>query len=594
MTDVTSSIIPKKKRDHENEETLVKAEIVSVKEDLTIVKGIGKSVEEKLLQAGITTVHELASANTERLISIKGIGSETAMKFINAAKQYINGPTLNTFTGSSPKTIIPVQGENKDPSLVNNEKWFDDKFKKPKSGVWYPPLEKELLPTESSIPHIPPLTEDDDDVSVEAINQESTYPSPSPMIIDNSLLSIQSDTIKKKNGFEKLTSEEFTNITSKIKTELTSNEYYLINKTPFLKNVFKGFDLLAVKVVQVTEYLDLLLLVPVKINLIKGPLLVSEDSVKYNFSHETGRQYNRTVTTLQKIALDTIVHSQEAIFTELISEGALLQFFQKYLKLNISVEKTLTNKKLFFRAGPLQYKILIEPILINEGKIGLREKMLPFAYHTPLNLHIIERNTLSGLLAYLEQKYYLLETQQDQETAITRYFKITKSLMEELRLYSIPFIGFGIVFAFCLLSQLPLLIQVFMSVGCGLLVIYSLAVGYFYYKFYKKKTKLQQEFRTPYYLQSHTLDEASLILINEQLTPELMTQFSYECLGKDVPFSLITQLEQNQEDRHLKSTKKKINEIPKGEFFESSSSPERSEPQKKDKLKSKISSFLED
>jgi len=608
------------------QEVISKPELVSVKEDLTIIKGIGKTVAEKLYQAGITSVHELALVTKERLMKIKGIGSETSMRFIDAAKSSINVPTLNTFTGSDPIIKTSVQENlieeesNQEVSSNKDEKWFDNKYKRPKSGVWYSPQGQEVPKSKALSPsaQVPPLTEDDDEsyeveelpqyeqIPEDAIIEKSDYQEEN--LIENQQLlpstverppqieaEIHNEIIEKRNASpldsEKLTSVELNYIKTEVQDELTFSGYYLINNNSFLKNIFKDIDLLGVKIIQVNEFLDLLLLVPVKINLIKGSLIVSEDSVEYNFSQETGKRYNRTITTLLNANLDKITQSQETIFNELISEGNLFQFFRKYLKLNISIEKTITNKKLFFRAGPLQYKVLIEPVIINQGHVGLIEKVLPFAYQKYRNLHIIELENLSELLPYLEKKYYLIETQPDQETSINRYFKATGSLMEEVRLYSIPFIGFGIIFAFALLSQIPELVQVFMNLGFGLIIIYGLVVGYLYYKFYRKKTIIQQEFHTPYYQKSLELDETSLILINEEFSPELMVQFSYECLGKNVPFPLISQLEKNRAEDLL--TKKKVTaEIKKGEFFEST--PKASDSKIKDKLISKYGSFLED
>jgi len=630
MTVVKSSLLAKKSKDQEEDdedESRIKLETVSVKEDLTIVKGIGKTVAGKLYQAGISSVHELALAPIERLMKIKGIGSETAVRFIEAAKSSINVPTLNTFTDSDP-IIKPSVQENiigeKDRQLVSsntNEKWFDDKYKRPKPGVWYSPQGQEVPKSKALSPsaQVPPLTEDDDElyeieklpeyekIPENMITEKNIYQSDNPIENQQQFPSttiekpsqieteIQNNVIEKKKlstlDSQKVTSEELNYIKTEIQEVFTSSGYYLINHNPFLENIFKGIDLLGVKIIQVNDFLDLLLLVPVKINTIKGSVFVSEDSVEYNFSQEEKKRYNRTITTLLAANLDKITQSQETIFNELISEGTLFQFFRKYLKLNISVEKTITNRRLFFRAGPLQYKVLIEPVIINQGNVGLIEKVLPFAYQKFRNLHIIELKDLSELLSYIEKKYYLIENQPDQETSINRYFKATGSLMEELRLYSIPFIGFGVIFAFTLLSQVPELIQVFMSLGFALIIVYGMVAGYLYYKFYKKKVEIQQEFHTPYYQKSLELDETSLILINEEFSPELMAQFSYECLGKTVPFPLISQLENNRAEDLL--TKKKITtEIEKGEFFESK--PKASDSKMKDKLISKYGSFLED
>jgi N utilization substance protein A len=50
---------------------------------------LGEATTEKLISAGIETVHELAATPLERLVEIPGIGEKTAEKLLGAAREYL-------------------------------------------------------------------------------------------------------------------------------------------------------------------------------------------------------------------------------------------------------------------------------------------------------------------------------------------------------------------------------------------------------------------------------------------------------------------------------------------------------------------------
>ena len=59
---------------------------------LSSLPGIGPSVEERLKEAGITLVKQLAVSTVEQLTAIQGIGDKTAEKLIAAAKEALSPP----------------------------------------------------------------------------------------------------------------------------------------------------------------------------------------------------------------------------------------------------------------------------------------------------------------------------------------------------------------------------------------------------------------------------------------------------------------------------------------------------------------------
>ncbi|MHA1491605.1 MAG: hypothetical protein ACTSRI_18365, partial [Promethearchaeota archaeon] len=122
--------------------------------------------------------------------------------------------------------------------------------------------------------------------------------------------------------------------------------------------------------------------------------------------------------------------------------------------------------------------------------------------------------------------------------------------VNNVRLGSIPFLGFGLAFLFVLLFQVDFLLVGFVSVGFAAIAIYGVLLSFLWYKFYKRKSAIKDEFNTPYYQRTVKIDETDLHLISEELSPKLTEQFTYECFDKDAAFDEILGVEK-------KKTKKK-------------------------------------
>jgi N utilization substance protein A len=54
------------------------------------LSGVGDVLEERLVEAGIHTVQDLARSNTEELMAIEGIGEKTAERLIERAREHVN------------------------------------------------------------------------------------------------------------------------------------------------------------------------------------------------------------------------------------------------------------------------------------------------------------------------------------------------------------------------------------------------------------------------------------------------------------------------------------------------------------------------
>ena len=91
------------------------------------VEGIGEKIVERLHEAGINTVQQLAAMTVEQLTAMKGIGDKTAQKVLEAARQALAvqptaeaQPVAEESTPSSspepgPTTDVTPSGESGEP-----------------------------------------------------------------------------------------------------------------------------------------------------------------------------------------------------------------------------------------------------------------------------------------------------------------------------------------------------------------------------------------------------------------------------------------------------------------------------------------------
>ena len=625
---------------------------ISKKGDLTLVKGVGPSMAAKLNQLSIRSVEDLIHSTPEHLSHINGIGFSTAKKLIKSAKSISKQPKLNFF---SAKTLIKenlpptnkIISNNDQNSLniqvehqnevknedfnqehhirTNNAKlskkldnsdeddnneeedsldsktkkptqWFDDKFERPKYNQWYPPAKKKnnnKIPLKTTILSNDPTSSaiENESLVLNSPGLESNRASFTETINPRVIKILEESLLNNRNSTdsEKLNPKIIESIQYEAECTLEKEGYHLVNKNIDLKFIFSNIDSLALKIIRVNEHIDLLIIIPVKVNKIKGFLNVSEVEITLKKAPKIGSNSKILLNSY----ISRLITGQETIFHDLINEGPLFQILKKYLHMDIVVEKTITNKKLYFRSGPLQYKIIIQPLFLNREEVEISEKLLPYAYQKSTNIYALNQSQLSSLLDYIERKFFLLERFSEKKNSIDRYFNSRNSFIENIRLYSVPFMIFGVIFSFILLFQVTDIFKMFIGLAYASIGIYISVFGYLYYIFYREKEQIQKEFRTPYYLQTYDLDETALILINEELNESYMTQLSYECLKKNSELPIIYQIEKKTTEDIIKNqiTRKRIAET---QYLEAKEVEEKKNSKLNKKSRSTISSFLED
>jgi len=584
-----------------------------VREDITKIKGIGPSVAVKLREHGFNTIEKLAKSTIPQLSNIKGIGAATAQKIVEGAKLFNSSVKLKDFPQSgTPPMEFPAHQEDQEyaddeykPCVeeVKVQKWFSDKYKKLKTGIWYPaqklnPLEitKQL----KTVEYVSPMNYEEGIDVEEVVVEEDTFDetvqkrkkSPKISFIENKQLDVK---FKRPEEIlplqkvppvqdEKLALLEKKQIKSQIEHIFQTFEYVVAKPDPLLRDIFTHSDLIGIKKVNLNDVVDIVIIIPVKISTLKGQLHVSNETIKYVPSHKQLKENGSAFKILLSSYFDTIQDNYRAFHHDLTHNGNFHSYLKRNCGINISVKKILIKKALFFTERNIELKVFINPVLLCQNEVGFLEKDIPFAFLTEINLHILNQKNLNALLQFIEKKYTLLETYKKQIHSLISYNETHNQFLKRSTIVSIPFLGFGMVLIFLILFQSFDIMKLFLNIGYALLGVFFIAIPFFYMKLLKTRLEIQAEFSNPIQKTKSLLDEISLVLINEQFNPEMMSQFAYECLGKQHQSKIITQLEQYQIKESIDKNRLH-NKVKNGGFFEADISDT--------KLK-KYSSFLEE
>ncbi|MFX0039578.1 MAG: helix-hairpin-helix domain-containing protein [Promethearchaeota archaeon] len=605
------------------------------KEVITIVKGIGPKIAEKLNEIGVYNVAELAQSPPDKIAKIHGIGLATALKYISNAKEHMRMKKLNDFSGpknphksvkiprnsdnsleieSVKETIIPeiIHGnieENDDSESVSKHNLYEDNNQQ---GEIETRFEEDLdFEEDMKLGNTMEVNYEKESNPRELIKTiEPTITPNSPPTIEIAPEAFRQSTLAVKESRsrsqEALTFTEIKELLQKIAKSLKLSDFNIIERLPELRSIYTGIDLLGIKHVRVKEFVDLIYIIPIKIFSLNGSLIVSSEQIQYNSVDQSEEADFRTGNIAQ-LYLKALSQVTTTLYSNLNSEGPILQYISRYLSSNISLEKSITRKNLFFRSGPLQYKIFVEPVLISQNRVGFTEKVIPFAYQKNSNIHIVEYSKLGELIQFLDQKYFLIETFNEEKNAVILDCDATNKFMSDLRKYSMPYMVYGIILLFILLSQTYSALPILINLGYGIVSIYIVMVSYLYLKLNREKSALSQKFSTPYYQKNFNFEDGTLYLINEELSEQYMEQFVFECVGNAPELQFLNKLETVNAERFL-SERLQHKRIEESNFFEQETpmnpiNPDSIEPtprkeeqnsKTKDKYIDKYSSFLED
>lgn len=593
--------LPRKKEDTEIYEEQLASDSLTIsfkKGDLTVIKGIGPNVAEKLKAQGYITVEDIANANVRQISLIKGIGLSTAEKFIENAKAYlqIHKKDLSTFsipqisdTSSNEYSVeevkkgesVPLEIIDETPCKVEIKPWFDPKYKISRLGKSYDVKKERVLG--DNVEEIDENLDENRDIPKDYEDEESLHKG-----------FIEEPSFLPRNESSNSTQIEMIDI--QISRDLERLGFYLLKKTPELRQLFLGIDMLAIKLVRAKEFLDFIYIIPLKISTLKGVLVVSETTIEYRPTTEEKDALFKMRGVPESI-LKGLHNSGQKIFQDILNIGTLYKLIKQYLQIDISLKKTVIRETLFFHSGPLQYRFLLEPILISQGTVGFKEKLIPFAYHKHTNTHIIEVSQLSNFLDYIDQKYLLIENYTQQKTSIELHEESMYKFSKDIRNFSAPFMLFGFVFLSLLIFQAYSVLSIFISLGYGVSALYGIGFGYLYLKYHQQKVAIKNKLSTPYYQRKYEFKKPDLDLIAEEFSPKLMEQFIYECVNKEIASNIISKIERENGEAYF-SSKVAQKTIEEDSLFEAETPTplvkEKRNSEFTEQLSDKFSSFLED
>lgn len=507
-----------------------------MKEDVKIINGVGETIAEKLRESGFDTVKKIANTTVAQLSSIRGIGEAMAQKIIDEANSLISLKSLSDFSGDKKELIEPHienlekrSEEEEDDEDFEGEVMFEEL--KPLNNV------KKLL-YEERTPSV-----------IQPIETNVVEPKSSPIQEE------QMDNSQKKAVLER------------ILAIFQIHKYHIIETSQELQKLYRLVDLIAFKTVHFNELMDIILLFPLTINVLNGKMQISNEQIKYTPNHQGFKEDGALFRILLDSYFDNLAEAYKVINEDLQNGGPLTSYLNEHHNVDVSLKKTFLNRNLFFSSGSLQIKILIEPVLLCQKEIGFMEKVIPFAYLRDTNLHAIKENDLSILLKFIEQKYTLLETHRKQDPSLISFQDTYKQFLNRIRLFSIPFIGYAALLIILLLFQSYEILDILLNIGYALFGIYIISIVYLYLKLIKQKSVAREEFSVPYHKKSIQLDETSLVLINEEFSPQMMSQFVYESLGKKSSSKLMTKIDENQMKQRIEEKQFSL-KVSNGEFFE--------------------------
>lgn len=392
---------------------------------------------------------------------------------------------------------------------------------------------------------------------------------------------------------EILEKKRMNDIRKNLEQVLKTSEYFVIPRSYFsLNNNMNNYiDSIGIKIFSVKKDLDIIIITLIKICNLKGRIIVSDDKIEYQSLSNNPELNDKTQALLIRPIKEKLIQACNLIHQEIAQEGRLFEFFKKFLKVHISLEKSKNNNKISFRSGLLQYQIFIEPILLCQSDPISIEKSIVYPYQIKSNIHFINNKDISKLIEFLEKKYELIKTYTPQNDLVDAYFKEKVKFINNLRLYSLPFVVFGFIFLLSLILQLELLVNTFIGLAFAAICLYPIVLLYSYLKFYKVKTAISNESDTPYYHGRVKLDETDLLMISKEQSPEDMDQFIYELFGKTADFDIVSKLEEQKLSEGISKYKRdrEINDT-NNDFFERTHQTVKYSSNKY----SKYGSFLED
>ncbi|MHA1149349.1 MAG: NYN domain-containing protein [Promethearchaeota archaeon] len=335
-----------------------------------------------------------------------------------------------------------------------------------------------------------------------------------------------------------------------IRDDFIKEKFYILSTTAS-KKICPNVDLFAFKISKISEYVDIIIVIPLKISRFKGSFIYGEKGLDY-ISSVPERKLNifekKAIIKPNELALS---ESFSALNTSLYQKGIFFSLLKNYIKNDIHLEPILSRAQSILHSGLLEYRIVIHPVLISIGETGSIHTSLIFPYDQRTNIYILQVNRFKEFIKYLQKKYRYLEANKVSHNRIKDYFDALDRFTKNMKNYSFPFLLYGVLISILFLVLGESAFQIFIIIGVGLSIFYSAMVGYLYALFLREQKEINKEIEMPHHLRIYNLDETDLLFLGEEFTPDLLKQIIFECkslLNQDIFIEKReTRLERNKE-----------------------------------------------
>jgi len=340
---------------------------------------------------------------------------------------------------------------------------------------------------------------------------------------------------------EKLEKGEFNKLTESFKKVLKSLNYTIVPKSDLNNDNsminFLEIDCLAFKVLEVSEKLKILVIFPITTSESKGKYIISETKAYYEPLSQSNHDKEQNRKLILNFETKQPNLNQNAVLKNLREGGAILDFINTHIKLNLTVNLSKTNLfsyNTYFHSDSVHIKVIISELLISRSKTGFFNKNLSFPYHKPSNTYFTTLTKLTPLVKYLENKYTIVESVLDDNNFVVLDLNAQELYNRNFKWFKFPFI---FLVLYIILNQFLVLLfpkpfSLNYTYFCYILGVFApLLFGcccFIYIKFLKKKIRIVIESLTPYNHRPLKLDEKYYNYVLEFLPKTLTNQFDYE------------------------------------------------------------------
>lgn len=559
------------------------------RDDLTKIKGIGTITADRLYNAKILTVKQVAEMTPESLSETPGVGLTTAKKYIDAAKAYLSGSQREGITEISSQVDLSLKDESSLETIENYEiaeviveeneefieksnnefeesvvasltdqKWFSDKYSYSRLTASYPPMPESIKNIKAGFEEEEDhVIESDKKPIMEQINEfeaESLQENVSETEIE--IRPELKNNVKEEEKIDYPIEEaNIIHLEDSIGQSIEGSNhqhvsnlfkdlgcYEIPNLIESLEHFTINLDYLGCKLVKASNDFKILFLFPVKWFNHEGTVLVDETKLELK-SHTTENDFG-AYGHLEQLK-QSLLQVRDSMYEDIVNHHNIRDFFQNYLQISLSLATGFGNKSFVYLSGSNQYRVVIEPILICNNPPRSMEKSLAFPYQRRTNLHVVARSDIASLITFLEKKYRMIEKRTKKTNSIKNYQQSEEKFRSSVKYASIPIFGYSVALLAIYFTELYFLLRLLNTIGFAVLGIYISLLALFYFNFNRTKTKFAVQIETPYYLQNLEFSEIDLLDFKSELTDDLMTQFGYECIGKAANFRVIKQSETN-------------------------------------------------